>query len=81
MRGDGWARKWTAVRRRQNEAADSAATEGVYTAAAMAERGNSEPRIYITRYDRSDRSDGRNMMQQENGAWGVRICNHITAHA
>ena len=40
------------MRRRENEAADCAATEGVYMAATMAELGDSEPRINITRYDR-----------------------------
>ena len=34
----GWALSWAAVRRTENEAADSAATEGVYMAARMAER-------------------------------------------
>ena len=59
----GWALKWTAVRRRGNEAADSAATERVYMAAVMAERGNNEPRTHITM---CDRSDGRNVRRQEN---------------
>ena len=58
----GWALKRSAVRRRENEAADSAATDGVYMAAVMAERGNNEPRIHITRYDRSE---GRNRTRQE----------------
>ena len=34
-----------------NEAAGSAATEGVYMAASMASRGETEPRICITKYD------------------------------
>ena len=47
----GWATDWAAIRRRENAAADSAATAGVYMAARMAERGDTEPRICITRYD------------------------------
>ena len=48
----GWALKWAAVRRRrENEAANSAATEGVYMAARMAERGSTEPCIPITTYN------------------------------
>ena len=35
----GWTVNWAAVRRRENEAADEAATEGVYMAARMVERG------------------------------------------
>ena len=35
----GWALNWAAVRRRENEAADEAATEGVYMAAGLAEQG------------------------------------------
>ena len=47
----GWALNWAAVRRWENEAADGAATEGVYMAARMAESGSAEPSIRITRHD------------------------------
>ena len=53
----GWALRWTAVRRIENEAADSAATEGVYMAARMANRGETGPRICIARYDRNDENN------------------------
>ena len=47
----GWALNLAAVRRRQNEAADGAATEGVYKVARMAERGIAEPCKSIARYN------------------------------
>ena len=50
----GWALTWTAMRRRKNEATDAAATEGVYMAARMANRGENGPRISITRYDKDN---------------------------
>ena len=47
----GWAMNWAAVRRRENEAADEAATEGAYVAAGMAEQGSTEPITRITNYE------------------------------
>ena len=46
----GWAVNWAAVRRREKEAADEAATEGVYMAARKVERGDTEPLTRITSY-------------------------------
>ena len=46
----GWAMNWAAVRRRENEAADEAATEGVYMAAGMVEQGDTEPITTITNH-------------------------------
>ena len=43
---------------RKNEAADSAATEGVYMAVRMAELGRAEPLIRITRYAEVRESEG-----------------------
>ena len=47
----GRALNWAAARSRENEAANRAATEGVYMAARMAERGSTEPSIRIARYN------------------------------
>ena len=46
----GRAMNWAAVRRRENEAADEAATEGVYMAARLAEQGDT-PITRITDYE------------------------------
>ena len=53
----GWAVNWAVVRRRENGAADEAATEGVYMAARIAGQGEMEPATRMTDYE-GGRSDG-----------------------